>query len=144
MGGHTGGVNTVEFSPCGNFFGSGGADQMVMVWKSNMLGLIPGDWERDKIPKVSLRRLENVSAPTISKGQGVQLTQRIEPPRGSSVQVQHPTNNKTPPPTRSTGDKKVVQRSKANVVKLAGMGHESSYQPVSKHPVQRPSDNAAP
>jgi WD40 repeat protein len=46
--GHTGAVNTVSFSPDGNFFSSGGIDQLVMVWKSNLLGVVPEDWEKEK------------------------------------------------------------------------------------------------
>jgi WD40 repeat protein len=48
MQGHTGAVNTVSFSPDGNFFSSGGVDQLVMVWKSNLLGIVPEDWEKEK------------------------------------------------------------------------------------------------
>jgi WD40 repeat protein len=45
MQGHTGPVNAAKFSTDGNFFASGGADQLVMVWKSNLLGIIPEDWD---------------------------------------------------------------------------------------------------
>jgi WD40 repeat protein len=39
MHGHSGFVHTTKFSKDGNFFASGGADQLVMVWKSNIMGL---------------------------------------------------------------------------------------------------------
>ena len=39
MEAHTGPVNAAQFSQDGHFFASGGIDQMVMVWKSNLYGL---------------------------------------------------------------------------------------------------------
>jgi WD40 repeat protein len=48
-----GAVNAVSFSPDGNFFSSGGADQLVMVWKSNLLGLEPDFWEKEKMKNES-------------------------------------------------------------------------------------------
>jgi centriolar protein POC1 len=39
--GHTGPALTARFSENGSFFASGGADQLVMVWKSNLLGSDP-------------------------------------------------------------------------------------------------------
>lgn len=39
--GHTGSALTARFSENGSFFASGGADQLVMVWKSNLLGTDP-------------------------------------------------------------------------------------------------------
>jgi WD40 repeat protein len=38
MHGHSGPVHTAKFSNDGNFFASGGSDQLVMVWKSNIMG----------------------------------------------------------------------------------------------------------
>jgi WD40 repeat protein len=38
--GHSGPVNTSKFSSDGHFFVSGGADQLVMVWKSNLNGVL--------------------------------------------------------------------------------------------------------
>lgn len=46
---HVGAVNAAAFSADGNFFASGGADQLVMVWRANLVG---------------------VPAPTIEWGQG--------------------------------------------------------------------------
>ena len=37
--GHAGAVNAAQFSNDGHFFASGGADQLVMVWKSNLYGV---------------------------------------------------------------------------------------------------------
>ena len=34
--GHEGASTSVNFSPCGDYFSSAGADQIVMVWKSNL------------------------------------------------------------------------------------------------------------
>lgn len=50
--GHTGAVNCARFSNDGHFFASGGADQMVMVWKSNLYGVAAPDieWGQGKKP----------------------------------------------------------------------------------------------
>ena len=37
--GHTGPINTVAFSQDGHFLSTGGADQLVMVWRSNLVGV---------------------------------------------------------------------------------------------------------
>lgn len=37
--GHSGPVNCARFSKDGDFFASGGADQLVMLWKSNLYGV---------------------------------------------------------------------------------------------------------
>lgn len=37
--GHTGPIHSARFSCDGHFFASGGADQLVMIWKSNLYGL---------------------------------------------------------------------------------------------------------
>jgi centriolar protein POC1 len=37
--GHSGPVNAAKFSADGHFFASGGADQLVMIWKSNFYGV---------------------------------------------------------------------------------------------------------
>lgn len=37
--GHTGPVNATSFTDDGNYFASGGADQLVMVWKSNFFSV---------------------------------------------------------------------------------------------------------
>jgi WD40 repeat protein len=37
VSGHDGGVPVSNFSPDGEFFASGGRDQLVMVWKANLL-----------------------------------------------------------------------------------------------------------
>ena len=53
--GHTGAVNCARFSPDGHFFTSGGADQMVMVWKSNIYGVEAPvvEWGQGKKPITS-------------------------------------------------------------------------------------------
>ena len=53
--GHTGAVNTSRFSSDGHFFASGGADQMVMVWKSNLYGVDAPEveWGQGKKPITS-------------------------------------------------------------------------------------------
>lgn len=69
--GHTGPSLTAKFSENGSFFASGGADQLVMVWKSNLLGCdnrftvnSSNDWSdtlknEDAIPKAPLPRWGN-------------------------------------------------------------------------------------
>lgn len=52
---HAGPVNAAEFSADGNFFASGGADELVMIWKSNLYGITAPtiDWgigERPRAP----------------------------------------------------------------------------------------------
>lgn len=43
--GHAGAVNAAQFSDDGHFFASGGADHLVMVWKSHLTGADPKlDW----------------------------------------------------------------------------------------------------
>ena len=42
MHGHTGSTNSARFSRDGSFFASGGSDQLVMVWKSNLVGVVGG------------------------------------------------------------------------------------------------------
>ena len=37
--GHTGAANSARFSSNGTFLASGGSDQLVMVWRSNLVGL---------------------------------------------------------------------------------------------------------
>lgn len=34
--GHEGSASAVNFSPCGDYFASGGEDSIVMTWKSNL------------------------------------------------------------------------------------------------------------
>lgn len=53
--GHAGAVNCARFSNDGHFFASGGADQMVMVWKSNLYGVAAPDieWGQGKKPLTS-------------------------------------------------------------------------------------------
>lgn len=53
--GHTGAVNSARFSSDGHFFASGGADQMVMVWKSNLYGVEAPEieWGQGKRPLTS-------------------------------------------------------------------------------------------
>jgi len=34
--GHEGASTAVAFSPCGDYFVTGGSDSVVMVWKSNL------------------------------------------------------------------------------------------------------------
>lgn len=34
--GHDGAASAVNFSPCGDYFASGGEDTIVMTWKSNL------------------------------------------------------------------------------------------------------------
>jgi hypothetical protein len=62
--GHSGPVNACEFSNDGSFFATGGADQLVMVWKSNLDRDIepPVEWgmpdetKMKNIPKVTRTR----------------------------------------------------------------------------------------
>lgn len=52
--GHTGPTLASNFSQDGSFFASGGVDQLVMVWRSNLLGLGPEISESfpvDRCPK---------------------------------------------------------------------------------------------
>lgn len=65
--GHTGPVNAARFSPDGHFFASGGADQMVMVWKSNLYGVEAPEieWGQGKKPLTS----GVISSPQHSKAQ---------------------------------------------------------------------------
>jgi WD40 repeat protein len=53
--GHTGPVNAARFSTDGHFFASGGVDQMVMVWKTNMYGVDAPEieWGQGKRPLTS-------------------------------------------------------------------------------------------
>lgn len=49
MEAHVGAVNCVEFSPNGEFFSTGGMDELVMIWKSNLPSSFPSisssiDW----------------------------------------------------------------------------------------------------
>jgi WD40 repeat protein len=50
---HNGPVNAVAFSKCGNFFASGGLDELVMVWKTNLAGAgaLVVDWAMGERPK---------------------------------------------------------------------------------------------
>lgn len=34
--GHEGSASAVQFSPCGDYFATGGEDSIVMTWKSNL------------------------------------------------------------------------------------------------------------
>jgi centriolar protein POC1 len=53
--GHAGAVNCARFSADGHFFASGGADQMVLVWKSNLYGVAAPEieWGQGKKPLTS-------------------------------------------------------------------------------------------
>ena len=55
MKGHTGPVNCARFSSDGHFFASAGADQMVMIWKSNLYGVDAPEieWGQGKKPLTS-------------------------------------------------------------------------------------------
>lgn len=55
MQGHTGPVNCARFSTDGHFFASAGADQMVMIWKSNLYGVDAPEieWGQGKKPLTS-------------------------------------------------------------------------------------------
>lgn len=50
---HAGPVNAAEFSADGNFFASGGADELVMIWKSNLYGVTAPaiDWGMGERPR---------------------------------------------------------------------------------------------
>jgi centriolar protein POC1 len=45
--GHEGASTAVNFSPCGDYFTSAGADSIVMVWKSNL-----NDQEQENIEEL--------------------------------------------------------------------------------------------
>ncbi len=77
--GHTGAALTSRFSENGSFFASGGADQLVMVWKSNLLGVDPRfavsssrDWSDkmksdDAIPKAPVPRRRSGDAAPVAR-----------------------------------------------------------------------------
>lgn len=58
---HVGPVNCARFSKDGHFFASGGIDELVMIWKSNLHGEVSPniDWSMGDRPK---------SAPHITAG----------------------------------------------------------------------------
>lgn len=55
MESHTGPVNSAQFSTDGHFFASGGADELVMIWKSNLYGVATPavDWSMPEHPRSS-------------------------------------------------------------------------------------------
>lgn len=64
--GHQGDVNATAFSADGNFIASGGVDKLVMVWKSNIAGVIPPKIEWGQGESLKTRPL--ASANTICHG----------------------------------------------------------------------------
>ncbi|RYH13566.1 hypothetical protein EON65_35370, partial [archaeon] len=76
MQSHVGPVNAAAFSSDGHFFASGGVDELVMVWKSNIYGLAAPhiDWGMGERPK---------SAPHITPSME-QQSARKEPKRSVS------------------------------------------------------------
>ena len=61
--GHEGATTAVGFSPCGDYFGSGGDDSIVMVWKSNL-----SETESESIEEGGLKTIMGGQGTGISRG----------------------------------------------------------------------------
>jgi centriolar protein POC1 len=74
--GHTGAVNSARFSSDGHFFASGGADQMVMVWKSNLYGVATPqiDWGETKRPHTSSGMVSTPNGPSHATSSAMDTT----------------------------------------------------------------------
>ena len=61
--GHSGPVNAAKFSADGNFFASGGADQLVMIWKSNFYGVDAPviEWSQTDASKPKARQQQSMT-----------------------------------------------------------------------------------
>ena len=90
--GHTGPALTTKFSENGSFFASGGADQLVLVWKSNLLGCddrygvrASRDWSdkmknEDAIPKAPTPRFSgSTNKPKPTSGASHKSSKAVKP-----------------------------------------------------------------
>ena len=95
MSSHVGPINAATFSKCGNFFSSGGMDELVMVWKSNICGVAAPevDWGMGERPK---------SAPTITSGGGSGMSLPPDVPQRSSYSSSSPRKVPEFSPKKST------------------------------------------
>jgi hypothetical protein len=88
--GHTGPTLAANFSQDGSFFASGGVDQLVMVWRSNLLGLgsaVTEEFPVDRCPR-SFRETESVAAPH-ARGHGSR----------NGTGISHKVKTNYPPPS---------------------------------------------
>eukprot|EP01035_Chromulina_nebulosa_P016956 gene16956-22448_t len=120
--GHQGPVFASEFTNDGNFFASGGSDQLVMVWRSNLLDTPPAiEWGEAKTSSDSVSSA--LSAPSIQK-----KSPSITPTSVSS----------TPPPNVSFGSsvkpKPIKQSSRFNSLKPTKQNTvDENIRPISKN-----------
>ena len=115
--GHSGPVNAAKFSADGHFFASGGADQLVMIWKSNFFG---------------------VDAPVIEWGQGqAGQNSKVRVPAAAHQQSSSSVNNSIDrsavasvgtgarPPTADTSRARISKNSSRGAGKHVNNGSDS-------------------
>ena len=122
--GHTGPALSSRFSENGSFFASGGADQLVMVWRSNLLGVDPKwavsgsrDWSDKMKPDEAVPKGPTPSRRSVSREAGkidvVPAREAVSKPQQRS----HATVGQTIDVTRQNES----ATSRVGAVVLAGM-----------------------
>lgn len=101
---HAGPVNSAQFSADGNFFASGGADELVMIWKSNLYGVTAPevDWgmgEKPRTPANITSNFPREAFPT-SAPVGKQVESTGKSSRKSTPEAKRPSTAPSAPISR--------------------------------------------
>jgi WD40 repeat protein len=79
MQSHTGPVNTAQFSPDGHFFASGGADELVMIWKSNLYGLLGAETMAHSVEVITQPAEPKVDWSSVGDRASISLAHKLPP-----------------------------------------------------------------
>jgi centriolar protein POC1 len=136
--GHKGGVNSARFSADGGFFASGGADQMVMIWKSNLMGLGASAFDCDGGDKYSAKPIK--VSKRISANAPTDANTTLPMRETKTTPVKPPKPNKTSMYTTASE----AATSTVDADKLAVLTKKSPHQPISSPPRAPPATVEGP
>lgn len=77
--GHEGPANSVNFSPSGDYFTSGGSDAVIMIWKSNL-----NQFEQELI--------DDFGGKTMANGAPIDKENKEQPKKSSTKTYKAPSN----------------------------------------------------